>query len=385
VAGLAATAQNGVLIKGGAYLEALGNIGHIFFDKTGTLSEGNFKLLHLDTVGELYSRQTIFEYLSLMEERASHPLAQALVHGAKAEGVKFHESLFVKNHTFLPGEGISGEINELQIYVGNKRLFSRLELYGSLPSQKKAMVDEWESEGATIGFMSIGNSGIVCLYCVADAVRPEAKEVLQQFFCMNIEVSMLTGDRREAALTIGKQVGLTDNQIKSELLPEEKLAIVTNAQEVAQIGTASCTEKLFPKRKLVLMCGDGVNDAPSLAAVDVGVAMGTGATLAMETADVTLMDSNLTKLLYSIQMGRRVINKIIQNVAFSLFVKFIVLGFALTGRASLWAAIASDVGAMILVTLNGMSLLPLRRKKESSSVPVTASITANVNVVNGGV
>jgi Cd2+/Zn2+-exporting ATPase len=362
VAGLAATAQNGVLIKGGVHLEALGKVGKVYFDKTGTLTEGHFKLLHLDVIGQKYSRQKVFEHLSLMEERASHPLAQALVNAGRAEAVMIPNSLFVKDHMFLPGEGIFGVINGRECYVGNERLFRRLGFLENLPESNKIAVREWEAIGGTIGFMSIGDDGIICAYCVADATRHESKKVLDEFRAMSIDVAMLTGDKRDTALAIGRPIGLDEKHIRSELLPKEKLEIVIAAKKEKAHDSCSLLAMILSRRSLVLMCGDGVNDAPSLAAADVGCAMGAGAALALETADVTLMDSNLTKLVYSIRMGRRVINKIKQNVVFSLVVKFLVLGFAVANRASLWAAIASDVGAMILVTCNGMSLLPARRK-----------------------
>jgi Cd2+/Zn2+-exporting ATPase len=377
VAGLAATAQNGVLIKGGACLEALGNVSMVFFDKTGTLTQGDFSLRHLEVMSKHYSRVQVLQYLSLMEERASHPLAQALVNGAKNEGVKVPSTMFVHDHTFLPGEGISGVIDGLRVFVGNERLFSRLGLLQSLPRDKQQAIKAWEVEGGTVGFMSIGEEGLVCLYCITDAVRPESKQVLHDFSCMGIEVAMLTGDKRVTAVAIGESIGLSQEQIKSELLPEEKLSILMHAKAQAFQQRHSC--HFLPAKNMVLMCGDGVNDAPSLAASDVGVAMGAGAALAMETADVTLMDCNLSKLCYSIKMGKRVIHKIKQNVTFSLIVKFVVLGFALAGKASLWGAIASDVGAMILVTLNGMSLLPLGRKKmQNSDLEETRSASTEV-------
>lgn len=366
VAGLAAAAQNGVLIKGGAYLEALGKVSKIYFDKTGTLTEGQFKLLNLTTDSETYTRDQILQFLSLMEERSSHPLAQALVDGARNEGIKVPETFFVQDHIFLPGEGVSGIVNGLQVYVGNARLFSRLNLLAGLSNDQLKTISEWELMGGTTGFVSVGDEGIVGYYCVSDAVRPEAKEVLEDFRSMGVAVCMLTGDRNDAAISIGHSVGLSTDQIQSELLPEEKLSRVSGAMEVTE-RTRSNLCGLLHGKGLIMMVGDGVNDAPSLAAAHVGVAMGAGAALAMETADVTLMDSNLSKLLYSIKLGNRVINKIKQNVAFSLIVKFLVLGFALAKRASLWAAIASDVGAMLLVTLNGMSLLPVRRSKPASA------------------
>jgi Cd2+/Zn2+-exporting ATPase len=364
VAGLAATAQRGILIKGGAHLEALGLVKKICFDKTGTLTQGKFQLLHLNVVGENKTRTEVLEFLSLMEERASHPLAQALVDAARCEGVKTPKELFVKDHTFMAGEGVSGVINGLQVYVGNMRLFKRLGIYADLPDSEKKATEEWEAIGGTVGFMSVGEEGIVCSYCVTDAVRPEASEVLDQLKRMGIQVTMLTGDNRDAALAIGLPIGLSENEIRSQLLPEEKLSIVSDLKDGSS-GGRSILANLCSTRKLVLMCGDGVNDAPALATADVGVAMGAGAALAMETADVTLLDSHLKKLVYSIQMGRRVIRKIKENVVFSIGVKFLVLGFALSGKAYLWAAIASDVGAMILVTLNGMLLLPSPRNPKN--------------------
>lgn len=308
-----------------------------------------------------------------MEERASHPLAEALIRAAKTEGVAISDSLFVKDHTFLAGEGVVGVVNGLKVYVGNERLFRRIGIFGTLPALEISTINEWEAMGGTVGFISIEDEGIVGAYCVADAVRPEASQVLEEFKCMGIRMTMLTGDKRDAALAIGKPLGFSDGNIRSELLPEEKLGIVSSAKEdgsgyidVDDTFKRSAFWGFCGKPSLVLMVGDGINDAPSLAAANVGVAMGAGAALAMETADVTLTDSNLMKLSYSIKTGKRVLQKIEQNILFSLAVKLLVLAFALAGRASLWAAITSDVGAMVLVTLNGMSLLPLRRKSSLS-------------------
>jgi len=295
-----------------------------------------------------YSRKLVLEHMYLMEERAAHPLSKALADGAKNEGIinLAESTLELKDHTFLAGEGVEGVINGSIVFVGNERLFRRLGMFDSLPLSEKEKVQKWESMGATIGFMSIGDHGIVCSYCAADAVRPEAKEVLADLHSMGINITMLTGDNRKTALAIGTSIGLTEDTIVSELLPEEKLAIVSETKEI------------------VLMCGDGVNDAPALAAANVGVAMGHGAALAMETADVALLDSSLTKLAYGVKMGRKVRNKIIQNVTFSIAVKVIIIVFTLLHKVTLSIAIAVDLGGMLAVTLNGMSLLSFTKKKE---------------------
>jgi Cd2+/Zn2+-exporting ATPase len=361
VAGLAATAQKGILIKGGANLEALGLVKNICFDKTGTLTNGEFALLHMDVFGEGLSREKVFQYLSLMEERASHPVAQAILTGARNEGVTIPKTMKLQKHTIIAGEGVAGVINGLEVHVGNERLFDRLGLLGGVAESDQKRVESWASIGGTVGYMSVEGEGIVCAFCAADGVRPESATVVKSLKKLGIDLTMLTGDNRDAALAVGAQVGLVGDEIQSRLLPSDKLEYVQSLS--ADHVKRSVLFNLCSPRQMVMMCGDGVNDAPALAAADIGVAMGAGAALAMETADVTLLDSNLEKLEFSIRMGRRVIAKIKQNVAFSLGVKFVVLGFALAGRTSLWAAIASDVGAMILVTLNAMLLLPGRQRE----------------------
>jgi Cd2+/Zn2+-exporting ATPase len=359
VAGLAATAQNGILIKGGAHLEALSLVKHICFDKTGTLTNGEFALLSLEDFAKNMSRKEVFEHLALMEERASHPVAQAILTGARNEKVSIPKDTELERHTIVAGEGVLGIINGREVHVGNERMFGRIGLLKDVPETVRAKVESWKGLGGTIGYMSIEGEGIVCAYCAADGVRAESASVLSRLRKCGIEVTMLTGDNRDAALAVGAQVGLSEQEIQSKLLPEEKLAFIESLSSGRTGG--SILSNPCGQRRLVMMCGDGVNDAPALAAADIGVAMGAGAALAMETADIALLDSNLEKLEYSIKMGQKVIRKIKENVIFSLTVKAVVLAFAAVGKAYLWAAIGSDVGAMILVTLNAMLLLPRRQ------------------------
>ncbi|KAL7449941.1 hypothetical protein ACHAWC_003650, partial [Mediolabrus comicus] len=337
VAGLTAAAQKGVIVKGGQHLESLGRTKSIAFDKTGTLSEGVFQLLELRVTGKR-SRREVLEYLALMEAPASHPLSEAIVKGAANEDVTIPKHLELKNHTLLPGEGITALVNGKEVYVGNKKLFQRLGMYHNLPKEHAVLVDEWANAGATTGFISINGEGIIGSYCVADKIRAESKEVLQDLKKRGIEVTMLTGDLNPVALGIGNQIGIGEEFIKSELLPEDKLTAIQN-----KVDASREKDKWWKTKRSVMMVGDGVNDAPALAIADVSVAMGEGAALAMETSDVTLMDSDLRKLSWVIHMGKRVIRTIAVNIAFSLIVKGLVGGFMLAGRGSLWAAIASDV------------------------------------------
>ena len=294
-----------------------------------------------------------------MEENAHHPLARAIVTGVQKEQ-DVSKDRHVTDHSHLPGEGVTGLVDGKMVHVGNKRLMERLGLYEHLDGDVRDRVQLWErSEGGTVGFMNIEGEGIVCCYSVADSIRPEAADVLDRLSRdLSIDCVMLTGDNRAAAAAVGRRLGLEEDQIESQLYPEDKLEIVKdmmNDSERDRLDNSNPCD--YYQQSLVLMVGDGVNDAPALATAHVGVSMGAGAALALETSDVTLLDSNLQKLLMSIETGRRVNRKIVENVVLSLSIKSIVLIMTLMGNAVLWAAIAADVGAMLLVTINGMSLL----------------------------
>jgi len=360
-AGLAATAQRGVIVKGGASLEALGSVDKVIFDKTGTLTQGKFVLSELETVGERLSRREMLEYLHLLEQPSSHPLSTTLVAAARQEGVGVPKHRTMKAHTVLKGEGVTADVDGEQIYVGNKRLFQRLGMYESLGAVKN-QTEAWSGAGGTVGFIGIEDKGIVGTFCVTDAIRPEAKDIVKSLLDGGIEVIMLTGDGEGAAQSVAKQIGLPSSAVHSQLLPEDKLHFVGSLIQPPAKRCTSCTPK-----SLVMMVGDGINDAPALAVADVGVAMGEGAALAMEMSDITLMDCNLSKLVYTIKMGTRVVVTIQENIFLSLLAKLMVIGLTLAGKMTLLSAIAADVGIMLIVTLNGIKLLPktgLRRDKK---------------------
>jgi len=362
VAGLAATAQRGILIKGGAYLEALGKVKKVAFDKTGTLTKGQFALLHLKCFGDM-KREDVLGYLAMVEERASHPIAEAIVTAVKNEGVSVPKNVSLKDLTELEGEGVTAMAGNVRLYSGNQRLFDRLGF--DIPKEAREGIESWEKLGGTVGYLGVEGKGVVCAYCCTDSPREESARVLQTLKEDGIRVVMLTGDNRDAALLIGAQIGLDESDIKYELLPEDKLIIIGDMMENKGEGLIS---SCFKESELVMMCGDGINDAPALAKCDIGLAMGEGAALAMETSDLTLLDSDLEKLLYSIKMGKAVNRKIRENIIFSFVTKAIVVVTTLSGYSYLWAAIAVDVGSMLVVTLNGMMLLPSKGERKKSYI-----------------
>lgn len=227
-----------------------------------------------------------------MEASASHPLADAIVKGAKNEGATIPKHLQVNNHTLLPGEGVTGIIDGKKVYVGNKRLFDRLGLYQELPTVEASKTNEWAASGGTIGFISIEGEGIVGAYCVADKIRKETKAVIGELKKKGINIKMLTGDLNQAALGVAKEIGLDEDNVQSECLPEDKLVAIQELVDEHRQQKTCC------RAHKVMMVGDGVNDAPALALANISVAMGDGSALALDTSDITLMGSDLNSVHY---------------------------------------------------------------------------------------
>ncbi|GAX29128.1 hypothetical protein FisN_7Hh274 [Fistulifera solaris] len=352
-AGLAAAAQRGIVVKGGASLEALGKVKKVVLDKTGTLTEGKFMVLHLDHINDTeYTRQEMLELLALMEGPSSHPLSATLVKAAKNEGIKVPENVKVEDHSILKGEGVTALVDGVRTFVGNRRLFERIGMYDDLGDAYKYRAEEWSTEGGTVGFVGVDGVGIIGSFCMSDSIRPEARKTVQALRGRGIEVLMLTGDSEGAAISVADQVGIPRNLVHSQLLPEDKLHFISS---IKHPGSSRSFLSGSPK---VMFCGDGVNDGPAISVADVGVSMGEGAALAMEMSDITLMDSNLDKLTYIIELGRKVMITIRENILLSLACKIVVVSLTFLGKMTLLYAIASDVGVMLIVTLNGMKVLP---------------------------
>lgn len=253
-AGLAATAQKGIIVKGGAKLEALGSVKTVMFDKTGTLTEGKFRLNELEVVGTKKSRREVLSLLAIMEAPSSHPLAATLVNAAKAEGIQKPTNVEVLNHSILQGEGVTALVDGERVYVGNESLFQRLDMYSRLDSDLKEKANLWNEKGGTIGYLGIQGVGIVGMFCVSDGVRPEARNVVTSLINTGLKVMMLTGDGDGAARAVAKEVGLAIDCVQSRLTPDAKLHCVAS-----ELGLSKRKSTLFSKKRLLLFVGDGVN------------------------------------------------------------------------------------------------------------------------------
>lgn len=331
-------AKNGVLIKGGIHLEAAGHLKAIAFDKTGTLTKGIPAVTDIVTYGR--NENELITITSAIEKGSQHPLASAIMRKAEENGLKFNE-VTVEDFQSITGKGVKAKINNEMYYVGSQNLFE--ELHGSISNDKKEKIADMQTQGKTV--MVLGTEKeILSFIAVADEMRESSKEVIGKLNNMGIETVMLTGDNQRTATAIGKQVGVSD--IKADLLPEDKLNFIKELRE---------------KHQSVGMVGDGVNDAPALAASTVGVAMGgAGTDTALETADIALMSDDLSKLPYTIKLSRKALAIIKQNITFSLAIKLVALLLVMPGWLTLWIAIFADMGATLLVTLNSLRLLKIK-------------------------
>lgn len=331
-------AKNGVLIKGGIHLEEAGALKAIAFDKTGTLTKGIPAVTDIVTYNG--NEQELMRITAAIEKGSQHPLASAIMRKAEEDGSDFN-SVVVEDFQSITGKGVKASVDGVMYYVGSPNLFE--ELHGSIESDRKEKISEMQTQGKTV--MVLGTEKeILSLIAVADEMRESSKEVISKLNNMGIETVMLTGDNQRTATAIGKLVGVSN--IKADLLPEDKLTYIKELRE---------------NHKSVAMVGDGVNDAPALAASTVGVAMGgAGTDTALETADIALMSDDLGKLPYTIKLSRKALTIIKQNITFSLAIKAVALLLVIPGWLTLWLAIFADMGATLLVTLNSLRLLKVK-------------------------
>ena len=339
VSAISNSAKHGVLVKGGIYLEEIGGIQAIAFDKTGTLTKGTPVVTEF-IVSEKDKEQEYFSLLSSLEELSQHPLASAIMKEAEKRNIEY-KAINIDNFQSITGKGISGTYQGTTYFVGSPKLFHEPIL------QKTQLMNHYDTlvdQGKTVMILGTTNK-ILAIVAVADEIRESSATTISKLHKLGIKHTiMLTGDNLKTAQAIGKEVGVTD--IKGNLMPQDKLNYIKD---------------LKTKYGKVAMIGDGVNDAPALASATVGIAMGgAGTDTALETADVALMGDNLQKLPFIVKLSRKTLQIIKQNITFSLIIKLLALLLVIPGWLTLWLAIVADMGATILVTLNGLRLMKIK-------------------------
>lgn len=335
VSGLAAAAKKGILIKGGAYLEAGRLLKAVALDKTGTLTQGRPALTDAIAVSDLPIQKALHIAASL-DHLSTHPIALAIVNGWQAQH-STNALMPVDQFAVLNGFGVKGEIEGQHWQLGNHRLVESL---GVCSPALEAQLTTLESAGKT-AIVLISSQGPVAIFGVADTLRPESLEAVTTLKALRVEPIMLTGDNATTARAIADQVGIVD--ARGNLLPEDKQAAIAELNErFGHVG----------------MVGDGINDAPALARADIGFAMGAaGTATALETADVAIMDDDPRKIAEFIRLSHRTGAVLKQNITLALGIKAVFLVLAFTGQATLWMAVFADMGASLLVVFNGLRLL----------------------------
>lgn len=342
VSAIGNAAKKGVLVKGGVYLEEIGALKAIAFDKTGTLTKGVPAVTDYNVLNKQINEKELLSIITALEYRSQHPLASAIMKKAEEENITYSD-VQVEDFSSITGKGIKGIVNGTTYYIGSPKLFKEL-LTADFDKGLEQNVTTLQNQGKTA--MIIGTEKeILGVIAVADEVRESSKEIIQKLHQLGIKKTiMLTGDNKGTANAIGGQVGVSD--IEAELMPQDKLDFIKQLR--SEYGN-------------VAMVGDGVNDAPALAASTVGIAMGgAGTDTALETADVALMGDDLRKLPFTVKLSRKTLNIIKANITFAIAIKFIALLLVIPGWLTLWIAILSDMGATLLVALNGLRLMRVK-------------------------
>lgn len=328
VAGITRNARNGILIKGGVFLEQLGKLDTIAFDKTGTLTKGEPYV----EKSVVYDEQRFLAAAGAIEKSSTHPLAKAIMKEVTRHGIEIKEAEDIQA---VSGRGIVATYEGNKYWLGNEKSMAHL----SIPSEVQSTIEQLKESGLTLVLVADENQ-VIGMFGISDEIREESKSVIAALHRTGIRHTvMLTGDHQKTAEKVASAVGVTAHY--GNLLPEDKVAQV---KQLAKQGTVG-------------MIGDGINDAPALASAQLGIAMGKGTDSAIETADIVLMQDHLGKLPEAIRVARRV-NRIIRfNIGVSLGLKLIALLLTIPGWLTLWVAILSDMGATIFVTLVSLTIL----------------------------
>jgi Cd2+/Zn2+-exporting ATPase len=330
-------ARHGVLFKGGVHLEKTATLKVLAFDKTGTLTSGNPTLTEIHTFGEL-DENGMLRLVAALESRSEHPLAKAIVQAAHARTLSLPQSTGFRA---IPGQGVEGVVESQTLWVGNERMFEERGV--QLPTEISHKADEIHNAGETAMYVySASSQNFLGLLAVADTLRADAMDMIKALKAAGIErVVMLTGDNPQVAARIAERAGV--DEFHAGLLPQDKVTVL---------------QTLRRKYGPVAMVGDGVNDAPSLATADIGIAMGgAGTDVAIETADVVLMSDDLHKIPFAIGLARQARRVVWQNLTFAMAVIVVLIASAFGAQLPLPIGVIGHEGSTVLVVLNGLRLL----------------------------
>lgn len=329
--GIGCASTKGILVKGSNYLEALASTKYIVFDKTGTLTKGVFEVTHIDPTDN-YDQQQLLYYAAHVEMASSHPISLSL---QKAYGQSLDRDA-VHNIEEIAGHGIRGTVHGHDVYAGNEKLMNKIGVD----------ITEKHPEG-TVVYMAIDNQYAGCIV-ISDVIKETSKAAIQSLKSQGIkETIMLTGDTKQTATKVAEEIGI--DRVYSELLPADK---VEKVEEILQNKG---------EKEKVAFVGDGINDAPVLSRVDIGIAMGAlGSDAAIEAADIVLMDDDPDKISLAMKISLKTLRIVKENIVFALAVKFICLILGSFGIANMWLAIFADVGVMVIAVINATRALRIR-------------------------
>ncbi len=333
VASITRAARDGILVKGGIHLEQLGRIRAVALDKTGTITQNKVVVEQILPLGKETVESLLFN-AATVECTSEHPLAKAIVEEAQKREIEVD---FPDEFKAIPGKGAIAISSDRTILAGNENLFSEQGI--EIPMLIKSEADRFKEKGKTVVYVGV-ESNILGMLVLSDQIRPEAPEAISQLHQRGIETIMISGDDAKTAAAVAAEVGIS--QVYAGLLPYEKVDLI---------------KELKREWDYVAMVGDGINDAPSLAEATVGIAMGSGTDITLETADVVLMRPDLLMIPTAIDIAKQSTGLITQNISFSVAVKLLALVAVFAGTLPLWLAVLVDSGAAVVVTFNGLRIL----------------------------
>lgn len=322
----------GLIVKGGAYLEEARKLKYIALDKTGTITEGRPQVIAVEPTDGNQAK-SLLQVAASLASRSNHPVSAAIARHAREMDVSL---LKVSDFATEVGSGTHGKIQGSMVQMLNLRAYEKKH---KVSENLRSAIRSYEGKGASVVIISdfFGPMGFIA---VSDTLRENAKEHIQALKALGVTPVLLTGDNNESAQHMAQAVGITE--VRSQMLPQDKLTAIENMQKEGSVG----------------MVGDGINDAPALARANIGFAMGRqGSDIAVDAADVALMDDDIKKLSLFVKLSRMTHNRLVQNITIALGIKLVFMILAYMGMATMWMAVFADIGTCLIVVAWGLTLL----------------------------